>query len=66
MKVPEFGGGTSKMFLELPGIIFGAVALPTYQVVQLSPDKLRVEDVVNLIVVFSLNFDGRGLAGLLA
>jgi len=42
-----------------PGIVFGSVAQPANFVLQSSPMDARVENFVNFILLFSLDFYGQ-------
>jgi len=49
-----------------PGIVFGSVAQPVNFVLQSSPMDARVENFVNFILLFSLDFYGQRWGVLLA
>ncbi|KAG5331199.1 hypothetical protein C0989_008312 [Termitomyces sp. Mn162] len=66
VEVPEFIGGSVKVLLGFPHVVLRSVALPVDQVLELATDYPGVKDLVNLIVILVLDFDGGRLAGTLA
>ncbi|KAH0588604.1 hypothetical protein H2248_004431 [Termitomyces sp. 'cryptogamus'] len=65
MKVPEFVGGSVKVSLGFPNVVLRSIALSADQVLGLAIDQAGIKDLVKLIVVLILDFDGEWLTGVL-
>ncbi|KAG5333424.1 hypothetical protein C0989_005782 [Termitomyces sp. Mn162] len=66
VEVPEFVGGSVKVLSGFPRVILRSIALPADQVLESAADYPGVKDLVDLIVILVLDFDGGRLAGALA
>ncbi|KAG5723572.1 hypothetical protein E4T56_gene18120 [Termitomyces sp. T112] len=66
VEVPEFVGGPVKVLLGFPCVVLRSVAFPADQVLESATNYPGVEDLVNLVVILVLDFDGGRLAGALA
>ncbi|KAG5349441.1 hypothetical protein C0989_003928 [Termitomyces sp. Mn162] len=66
VEVPEFVGSFVEVLLGFPCVVLRSVALPADQVLESAADYLGVKDLVDLIVILVLNFDGGRSAGALA
>ncbi|KAG5328278.1 hypothetical protein C0989_010744, partial [Termitomyces sp. Mn162] len=66
VEVPDFVGGSVEVPLGLPRIVLRPVALPSDQVLESAANYPGVEDLVDLVVVLVLDFDGGRSAGALA
>ncbi|KAG5729768.1 hypothetical protein E4T56_gene909 [Termitomyces sp. T112] len=66
VEVPEFVGGSVEVLLRFPCVVLRSVALPADQVLELATDYLGVEDLIDLIVILVLDFNGGRSAGALA
>ncbi|KAG5350054.1 hypothetical protein C0989_000437 [Termitomyces sp. Mn162] len=65
MEVPEFVGGSVKVSLGFPNVVLRSIALSADQVLGLAIDQAGIKDLVKLIVVLILDFDGEWLTGVL-
>ncbi|KAG5334889.1 hypothetical protein C0989_002708 [Termitomyces sp. Mn162] len=66
VEVPEFVGGSVKVLSGFPHVVLRSVALPVDQVLESALDYPGVEELVNLVVILILDFDGGRSAGALA
>ncbi|KAG5350788.1 hypothetical protein C0989_009260 [Termitomyces sp. Mn162] len=66
MEVPEFVWGSVKVFLGFSSVILRSIALLADQVLELAMDHVGVKDLVNLVAILILDFDGGQSAGVLA
>ncbi|KAG5348564.1 hypothetical protein C0989_009850 [Termitomyces sp. Mn162] len=66
VEVPEFVGGSVKVLLGFPCVVLRSVAFPADQVLESAANYLGVKDLVDLIVILILDFDGGRSAGALA
>ncbi|KAG5727478.1 hypothetical protein E4T56_gene11978 [Termitomyces sp. T112] len=66
VEVPEFVGGSVEVLLGFPRVVLRSVALPADQVLELAADYPGVKDLIDLIVILVLDFDGGRSAGALA
>ncbi|KAG5347724.1 hypothetical protein C0989_011397 [Termitomyces sp. Mn162] len=66
VEVPEFVGGSVEVLSGFPHVVLRSVALPADQVLELAADYPGVEDLVDLVVILVLDFDGGRSAGALA
>ncbi|KAG5332579.1 hypothetical protein C0989_007692 [Termitomyces sp. Mn162] len=66
VEVPEFIGGSVEVLLGFPCVVLRSVAFPADQVLESAANYPGVEDLVDLIVILVLDFDGGRSAGALA
>ncbi|KAG5348697.1 hypothetical protein C0989_008876, partial [Termitomyces sp. Mn162] len=66
VEVPEFIGGSVEVLSGFPRVVLRSIALPVDQVLELAANYPGVEDLVDLVVVLVLDFDGGQSAGALA
>ncbi|KAG5348555.1 hypothetical protein C0989_009971 [Termitomyces sp. Mn162] len=66
VEVPEFVGGSVEVLLGFPHVVLRSIALPVDQVLESAMDYPGVKDLINLVVILILDFDGGQLAGALA
>ncbi|KAG5334795.1 hypothetical protein C0989_003069 [Termitomyces sp. Mn162] len=66
VEVPEFVGGSVEVLSGFPHVVLRSVALPADQVLESAANYLGVEDLIDLVVILVLDFDGGRSAGALA
>ncbi|KAG5330552.1 hypothetical protein C0989_008838 [Termitomyces sp. Mn162] len=66
VEVPEFVGGPVEVLLGFPRVVLRSVAFPVDQVLESAMNYLGVKDLVDLVVILVLDFDGGQSAGVLA
>ncbi|KAG5349091.1 hypothetical protein C0989_006074 [Termitomyces sp. Mn162] len=66
VEVPEFVGGSVEVLSGFPHVVLRSVALPADQVLEPAANYPGVKDLVDLVVILVLDFDGGWSAGALA
>ncbi|KAG5334136.1 hypothetical protein C0989_004358 [Termitomyces sp. Mn162] len=66
VEVPEFIGGSVKVLLGFPHVVLRSVALSADQVLESAANYPGVEDLIDLVVILVLDFNGGWSAGALA
>ncbi|KAG5348930.1 hypothetical protein C0989_007115 [Termitomyces sp. Mn162] len=66
VEVPEFVGGSVEVLSGFPCVVLRSIALPVDQVLESAVNYPGVKDLIDLVVILVLDFDGGWSAGALA